>query len=222
METIIFDGGLEIRRVGGGRILSGSFPLGRTATIRSNGRVRKEKFRRGNGGASMSWQYREFQKLQSQLAQDVGKIADDVIAELEDALEKRNTFLLSGHSYDKTLADTLTGNLALEFTDDAVKFSATLPDESAMASWIRDSVLAVESGQLRGLSPGFVVPTKGAEKLIPEVGNPGVYIREIQDSVVYEFSLVARPAYAGTEIIARHDAVNGAQDAKPGRATLWL
>ena len=222
MDTITLDGGLEIRRVGGSRFLSGSFPLGRQATMRSSGRVRKERFKKGNGGASMSWQFRQFEKVQKQLAQDIGNIAEDVIAELEDELLKRNTHLLVGHSYDRAVADTLTGNLALTYTDDAVRFSATLPDEADMPSWIRDAVLGVRGGQIKGVSPGFQVTTKGAERLIPEAGNPGVFIREIEDAVVYEYSLVSRPAYSGTDITARHDAVNGAQEPKPGRATLWL
>ena len=222
MDSIIHDGALEVRRVGGSRILSGSFPLGRTATVRSSGRVRKERFARGRGGRSMSWQVREFEKLQKKLADDIGKITDDVLAELEDSIEKRNTFLLVGHSYDRTIADMKTGNLALDFSDDFVKFSATLPAEADMPSWIRDAVLAVDGGQLRGISPGFSVPVKGAERLIPEPGNPGVFIREIVDSVVYEFSLVARPAYSGTTIDARNDerAVRGAGQA--GRVLGWL
>ena len=222
MDTITFDGGLEIRRAGGIRFLSGSFPLGRQATMRSTGRVRKERFKSGNGGASMSWQFRQFQKVQKQLSQDIGNMAQDVIDELEDALLKRNTHLLVGHSYDRAIADTITGNLALEYTDDAVKFVATLPDEDSMTSWISDAVLGVRGGQIRGVFPGFQVTSKGKEMLIPEPGNPGVFIREIEDAVVYEYSLVSRPAYSGTDITARHDAVNGAQDAKPGRATLWL
>lgn len=222
MENIIFDGGLEIRRVGGGRILSGRFPLGRTATVRSSGRVRKERFKAGNGGSSMSWQHREFQKIQAKLAEDISGIADDVLAGLEDELEKRNTFLLAGHSYDRTIADTLTGNLSLTFSDDAVNFAATLPDEANMPSWVRDSILGVEGGQIRGISPGFQVPTKGAERLIPEPGNPGVFIRQIEDSVVFEYSLVSRPAYSGTDITARNHAVHATGDAKPQRGTLWL
>ena len=222
METIILDGGLEIRRVGSSRFLSGSFPLGRTATIRSSGKVRKEKFARGRGGRSMSWQVREFEKLQAKLAEDISQIADDVLAELEDQLEKRNTHLLIGHSYDRPVADMITGNLAINFTDDAVNFSATLPAEAAMPSWISDAVKAVEGGQLRGVSPGFQVTEKGAERLIPEPGNPSVMIREIQDATVFEYSLVARPAYSGTDVNARHDenAVHGAGQA--GGVLGWL
>ena len=225
----ILDGSLEVRQRGSSRILGGSFPLGRTATIRNRGRVRKERFRRGRGGASMSWQYREFQKLQRQLAEDVSQIADEVIAEkkreaLQDALEKRNTHLLVGHSYDRAIADTMTGNLALNFSDDAVAFEATLPDVDDMPSWVADAVKAVQGGQLRGVSPGFQVTAKGAEKLIPETGNPGVMIREIEDAVVFEYSLVARPAYSGTTIDARGEnpAIHGAESTQPSEATLWL
>ena len=222
MDTITFDGGLEIRRSGGSRFLSGSFPLGRQATMRSSGRVRKERFKSGNGGASMSWQYREFQKVQAKLADDIGELADEVKAELEDELLKRNSHLLIGHSYDRAIADTLTGNLALTYSDDAVSFVATLADEAAMPSWVKDAVLAVDGGQLRGISPGFQVSSKGSERLLPEPGNPGVFIREITDATVFEYSLVARPAYSGSEIIARHDAVNGAESHHSRGAFLWL
>ena len=217
-----FDGGLEIRQRGSARILSGRFPLGRTATIRSSGKVRKERFARGRGGRSVSWQHREFQKLQSQLAEDIGKMADEAIAELEDAIEKRNTFLLSGHDYNRTIADTLSGTLSLSYTDDAVSFAATLPEEAAMPSWVRDAVLAVEGQQIRGVSPGFQVPAKGAERLIPEPGNPSVSIREIQDAVVFEYSLVSRPAYSGTSIDARSDESAVSSAGQAGRVLGWL
>ena len=60
------------------------------------------------------------------------------------------------------------------------------------------AVKAVQGGQLRGISPGFQVGAKGRERLVPEPGNPGVMISEIQDATVFEYSLVARPTYAGT------------------------
>ena len=222
MEDITFDGCLEIRRVGGSRFLSGSFPLGRQATLRSTGRVRKERFKKGNGGASMSWQFRQFQKVQKQLSQDIGNMAQDVIDDLEDALLKRNTHLLLSHNYDAAIADTLSGNLALTFSDDLVKFSATLADEADMPSWVRDAVLGVRGGQIKGVSPGFRVESKGAERLLPEPGNPGVFIREIEDATVYEFSLVSRPAYGGTDITARQDAVTDAESTHARGSFLWL
>ena len=175
----------------------------------------------------MSWQVQQFEKLQSELSQVITSTLDDAaktlkVEALEDAIEKRNTHLLVGHSYDRAIADTKTGNLTLAFSDDSVRFEAALPDEVDMPSWVRDAVLAVRGGQLRGVSPGFQVTNKGAERLLQEVGNPGVYIREIQDATVYEYSLVARPAYAGTTLDARQDAVHGEVKQGPGVATLWL
>ena len=79
-------------------------------------------------------------------------------------------------------------------------------------------MLAVEAGLLRGISPGFQVGVKGGERLIPEPGNPGVMIREITDAVAFEYSIVARPAYSGTEVDARADdpALTGS------RRRVWL
>ena len=193
----VLDGHLEIRARGSGRVLTGRFPYGRTATVRSGGRVRKERFAPG----ALAWQVREFEKLQAQAAKAIGDVVDSALA---DALEKRNTFLLVGHSYDKNLADMISGTLAVKHTAAAVEIEAALPDPDKMPSWVRDAVLAVEAGQLRGISPGFQVPAaKGGERLIPEPGNPGVMIREITDAVAFEYSLVARPAYSGTDVAAR-------------------
>ena len=66
-----------------------------------------------------------------------------------------------------------TGNLRVKHTRDAVEIEADLPEESRQPSWVRDAVLAVEGGQLRGLSPGFNVTSRGGESFIPEPGNPG-------------------------------------------------
>ena len=226
MDSLIFDGSLEVRVSGAGRVLRGAFPLGRTATLRSAGRVRKERFASGRNGRAVSWQVQEFEKLQAELSQVISSSLDDAaktlrVESLEDAIEKRNTHLLVGHSYDRAIADTKTGNLSLAFTDDAVRFEAALPDDVDQPSWVRDAILAVRGGQLRGVSPGFQITSKGAERLIPEPGNPAVLIREILDATIYEYSLVARPAYSGTTLDARQDAVYGGER-QPGRATLWL
>ena len=126
--------------------------------------------------------------------------------------------MLVGHSYDRAIADMRSGTLTVKHTAAAVEIEAALPDGDKMPSWVRDAVLAVEGGQLRGISPGFQVPAKGGERLIPEPGNPGVMIREIEDAVAFEYSLVARPAYSGTDVDARADdpALTGA------RRRLWL
>ena len=144
-----------------------------------------------------------------------------LIEQLEDALEKRNTFLLVGHSYDRAIADMRTGNLKVKHTAAAVEIEAELPAESRMPSWVRDAVLAVEGGQLRGISPGFVVGPKGAERLVPEDGDGNSMVREILDAVVYEYSLVARPAYATTEVDARADEFPELSE-PPRRRRFWL
>ena len=207
----IFDGHLEVRARGSGRVLTGRFPYGRTATVRAGGRVRKERFAPG----ALAWQVVEFQKLQKEAAALVGKAVDEA---LEDALERRNTFLLVGHSYDRTIADMRSGTLAVKHTASAVELEAVLPDPDKMPSWIRDAVLGIEGGQLRGISPGFQVPAKGGERLIPEDGPGGSMVREILDAVAFEYSLVARPAYSGTDVDARAEdpALTGS------RRRVWL
>lgn len=223
-----FDGGLEIRQRGAARVLAGSFPLGRTATIRSSGRVRKERFARGRGGVSVSWQYRRFQELQRELSETISATIDESlkmkrIEALEDEILKRNSHFLIGHSYDRPVADTLSGNLSLAFSDDAVEILATLPAEEDMPTWTRDLVLSIRNGQKLGISPGFQVPAKGAERFVKEEGGDAL-IREIEDSVVFEWSAVSRPAYSGTEVDARADdsAVHGGESPHAKGAYLWL
>ena len=63
-DLIVFDGAFEVRTRGAGRVLSGKFPYNKTATVKSSGRTRKEGFK----SDSMSWQVREFEKLQGELA----------------------------------------------------------------------------------------------------------------------------------------------------------
>ena len=214
---------IETRARGRGRSIRASFPLGRTATVRSSGRVRKERFAGGNGGASMSWQAREFAKVQAEAARVIASEIEAaqkaaLIEGLEDALERRNTHLLIGHSYDKAIADMRTGNLALDFSDDAVSIRAALPDPGDAPSWVEDAVLAIRGQQLRGISPGFNVPAgKGAERLVPEAGAGDALVREITDSVVFEYSLVSRPTYASTGLDVRGDVVQ----VEPKRRAVW-
>ena len=207
MEYAVWPGQLEIRQEGEGPpILTATFPLGLTGTVRNRGRVRKERFASG----SMSWQVREFQKLQQELSRVIGEAIEDVqkerlIAQLEDALEKRNTHLLSGHDFNRAIADMKSGTLAVEHTAEAVHLRATLPPEGEQPSWVRDAVLAVRGGQLRAISPGFDVTERGRERLVPEDGPGGSLVREILDSTVYEYSLVARPSYPMTAVDTRND-----------------
>ena len=53
-----------------------------------------------------------------------------------------------------TIADMRSGNLTVKHTAAAVEIEAALPDPDKLTSWARDALLAVEAGQLRGISPG--------------------------------------------------------------------
>ena len=205
MDYPIFDGNLEIRQDGDKGVLTARFPLNTVATISNTGRVRKERFNSG----SMSWQVREFGKLQAQMGQVINSAIADAqkratIAKLEDALEKRNTFLLAGHSYATPIADMKSGTLRVRETPDYMELEADLPPESMQTSWIRDTVLGIQGGQVRGVSPSFNVTSKGAERFVPEPREDGnSMIREILDSVVDHYGLVSRPAYPMTEVDTR-------------------
>ena len=219
---LIFEGDLELRRRGGGgRSLRGSFPYNRTATIKDRGRRRKERFRSGAFG----WQIREFEKVQAELARVIGEAVEETIAELQEQVERRNVNLLSGHQFSQPLASMKAGTLKLTDSDKALRFEADLPADDRQPSWMRDAILAVEGGLITGVSPGFRVPPKSvvpdAEELIPEPGNPGVMIREISQAVLYELSLVTRPAYGSTSVEARDDE-HPPQAPRRRRRRVWL
>lgn len=125
---------------------------------------------------------------------------------LQDTTREIN--LLFGHEYGRSLASRRAGTLALEDTDDALRFVGQIPDDPP--TWVSDAVKAVAGGTAAyGISPGFEVPPRsvvpGAEELIPEPGNETVMIRQINDAILYELSIVSRAAYDGTEIEVRDD-----------------
>ena len=72
----------------------------------------------------------------------------------------REVNLLSGHTYGQPVASKRAGSLKLKDGDDALEFTATLPAEAEQPSWIRDLVLSVQAGLMRGLSPGFTVASE--------------------------------------------------------------
>ena len=213
---------LEVRARG--RKLRGSFPYGREATVRDRGRVRKERFRAG----AFSWQVRRFGELQKELAKVIEESVDQarrIILERE--LAARNVDLLRGHNFDRPIASMLAGSLKVEDSRDALRFEANLPENPP--SWIDDTMKAVEAGLIRGVSPGFRVPpasaVANAEELIDEPGNPGVQIRQINQAVLYELSLVTRPAYVESEVDLRGDfapMVEPAPTVDDWEAARWL
>lgn len=166
---------LQVRQVEGtGRRLQGLFRYGETATVSASGRTRKERIEPG-----------------------AFRFA------IEDG--EREINLLSGHEFSKPLATTRNGSLVLADTAEGVAFTAQLP--AAEPTYMRDVIDMIEAGLIGGISPGFAVPpadvVPDAQVLIPEPGNPGVMIRSIRAAVLYELSLVTRPAYPGTEVDTR-------------------
>ena len=178
--------GLEYRQKG--RRLSGRFPYGATATVADRGTVRKERFSK-----------RAFSFA------------------LNDP--ERTISLLRGHDFDKALAvrSPKVKSLELEDTDGGLNFEAVMPPVSQQPTHLRDTLLEIQSGLLAGLSPGFKTPPRDvvpdAENFVPEPGNPGVEIRVIQHAVLFELSLVHRPAYKTTSVELR------GEQAEAGRTT---
>ena len=115
--------------------------------------------------------------------------------------------LIRGHNFDQPLASKRAGSLELEDSPEGLRFRAALPEEAEQPGYMQDTVRMVRGNLLGGISPGFNVPPRdvvpNAETLEPEPGNPAVSIRVIRAAVLYELSLVTRPAYPGTEIDVR-------------------
>jgi uncharacterized protein len=160
--------GLEVRQQRGRPRIFGRFPYNAWAVLSDRGAVRKESIEPGAFSYTL----------------------DDPLQEVS---------LLFGHSFDKPLASRLGGSLTFEDSEDFLSFIAEIPEGAERASHIVDALAMLGSGLIRGISPGFRVPPKDvvpqAERLVPEPGNPKVFIRTLAKLVLYELSLVTRPAY---------------------------
>ena len=194
MDTFgVWPADLEVRQVGGARVLTGAFNYGSTATIADRGRVRKERF---------------------------GPRAFNFTIERE---PERRIDLLVGHDFGKPIASRQAGTLALIDSAAGVTFEATLPDDppSWVLDAERAVAAGLMTGLSPGFSvpPRTAVPD--AETLEPEPGNPGVMIRYIREAVLREFSLVTSPAYLDATVELRAAGAAGAMG-RPGLETLWL
>ena len=214
---------LEIRaREDGGRTIHASFPYNKTATVRSSGRARKERFASG----SLSWQTRQFEKLQVEFNEMLDQTIEDAVSQIRydallDGLARRDTHLLVGHDFNRPVASMTGGNLRIRHTPDAVEIEADIGAVGEEPSWIEDAVKSVRRGGTTGVSPGFQVPaTKGSERFIPEPNGPSM-IREIVDAVAYEYSLVSRPSYANSAVDVRAESFDLAPHPVTVN-TLWL
>ena len=177
MNAPVFDAGLELRAAGDGtRRLKGRFPYKKRAVIDSGGNGRRPK-------------KEEFAPKAFAFA------VDD---------PDRDIHLLSGHSFDKPLASKKARTLLLTDTDDALSFEAILTPEIQRTSWAQDFMAAFAAGLFGGISPGFrVAPPEAVDKAEetteedPTLGN--ALIRTIFAAILFELSMVTRPAYDETE-----------------------
>lgn len=174
-------GGLEVRRDGGGGVrLGGAFPYNSRAVLSdggATGRPRKEQFAPGAFRFSVE--------------------------------SEQEIHLLVGHSFDRPLASRGAGTLTLTDSDAALSFTARIAPEMAEVSHVRDALALLAAGQIAGISPGFRIPPKRTvpdaervEEEDPAEGN--ALIRTIFAAVLFELSLVVRPAYPETQVEARN------------------
>lgn len=175
-------GGLELRkRASGAMALHGRFPYNKAAVLTDGGRTgrpRKEVM------ASRAFSYR------------VERPEEEI-------------HLLVGHSYDRPLASRAAGTLKLTDGDDALIFEAELSPDVQRTSWGQDFLASYAAGLTVGLSPGFRIPPEravpNAEQVTQEDPAEGMaLIRTIFAALLYEISIVTRPAYPETQIEARN------------------
>lgn len=181
----VHQGGLELRRDRSGETrLRGRFPYGQPAVLSDggrSGRPQKEII------ASRAFSYR-----------------------VEDPDE--DIHLLLGHDYDHPLASKGTGTLSLRDTAEALVFEAVISRTISETSYGRDALAMIGAGLAVGISPGFRVPPKRAvpdaeditdEPDRPEEGMHRAIIRTIKAALLYELSVVTRPAYPQAQVEAR-------------------
>ena len=163
---------LEVRQLDKRPVIAGRFPYNTLAVLSDRGAVRKETIMPGAFSFTLG-----------------------------DA--SRDVNLLLGHSFDRPLASRSSGTLELKDTERFLEFVATIPEGADRASHVVDALALIGSGLARGISPGFRVPPSdvvpGAEKLVPEPGNTGVKIRHLWALLLFELSIVTRPAYQDSE-----------------------
>ncbi|BBC73362.1 conserved hypothetical protein [Altererythrobacter sp. B11] len=174
MNGPVFDAGLELRATGdGSRRLKGRFPYKKRAVLDAGGkgrRPRKEQF------APKAFNY---------------AVNDP----------ERDIHLLVGHSFDRPLASKKAGTLSFQDTAEALTFEAIIVPDIQRTSWAQDFLAAYAAGLISGISPGFRVPDMaGAEETEEEDPSEGeALIRTIFEALLFELSMVTRPAYHETE-----------------------
>jgi HK97 family phage prohead protease len=174
-------GGLELRRENDGSVrLRGRFPYNEPAILSDggrSGRPRKEVM------ASNAFEYR------------VNRPDEDI-------------HLLVGHDYDHPLASRGTGTLNLRDTAAALMFEANVRRAIAETTHGKDALAMIGAGLAVGISPGFRIPPEravpDAEEVVEEDPAEGMaLIRVVKSALLFELSVVTRPAYPKAQIEAR-------------------
>ncbi|TCP39802.1 HK97 family phage prohead protease [Rhodovulum marinum] len=174
-------GGLELRRESGGSVaLRGRFPYGKAAVLSDGGRTGRPRKER------------------------IGPRAFRYRVERED----EDIHLLVGHSYDRPLASRGAGTLRLHDSDESLAFEAFLSADMQEVSYVRDFLAGFSAGLIMGLSPGFRIPPErvapNAETVEEEDPAEGMaIIRTVNEALLYELSVVTRPAYPEAQVEAR-------------------
>lgn len=191
LEGAYFADEMEVRRAGDGSTrLRGRFPYGKRAVLSDGGRTGRPK-------------------------KEV--IAPHAFKYRVDAPDKE-IHLLVGHDFGQPLASKLTETLFLTDTAKALSFEAIVTREIAETSFGRDVLAMVSAGLAFGISPGFRLPPKRAVEKVEEIeeepddgtldedGEPrrGAIIRTVLSALLYELSIVTRPAYKESQIEARN------------------
>ncbi len=121
--------------------------------------------------------------------------------------------LLVGHDFDRPLASKLSDSLKLDDSDDALSFEA---------KHAKDVFALISAGLAVGLSPGFRLPPERAVEDAEEIerepangepdgnGDPqkGAIIRTVKAALLYELSIVTKPAYEEATVEARQWSAN--------------
>ena len=185
------DGGLELRkRASGALALQGRFPYGKRAVLSDGGRTGRPK---KEAIAPRAFAYR------------VERPEEDI-------------HFLVGHSFDKPLASRGAGTLDLVDGEEALTFTATITEEMQEVSYVKDVLASIAAGLTLGISPGFRLPPKRAvpepekiedEGMDPENGAHNAIIRTVLAALLYEISVVTRPAYPEAQVEARNWGADG-------------
>lgn len=174
---------LECRARGGRRRISGKFRYGKTAVL-SAGRQTGKPVKEIMGPDAFGYSVRE---------------------------SGNDISLLQGHSFDRILGSRNNKSLRIDSDNDAVIFRAEIDPAIERLGYVEETIGQIDAGLIAGISPGFMLPPARAVKdAVTETREPvdtakgmhGATIQTINAAVLYELSLVARPAYADASDVA--------------------